>query len=290
MPAHRSPGGTSTTLIPQSAPAGYAVRSPARHSSTPASAARRVGTTTAAAGAAFGVVASGAFAAIIPTNVGGTTEADASTDVTKATMLASQSAPIASSATSTDGSPSGYFSPVAFDTTPAAAHQAGAPTATASDVDVASLDKAGKIAEKIAAEHEKAAAAEAKKAAARKELDSVIAAGGLDGWIAEALDHMGLSQSYATGLKRIILKESNGDPDAINNWDSNAAAGNHSEGLMQVIPATFKRYVHPDFANESVTDPVANITAGVRYMIDRYGLETLAAGGRSSSSGGYLGY
>lgn len=47
---------------------------------------------------------------------------------------------------------------------------------------------------------------------------------------------MGLSQSYAAGLKRIILKESNGNPNAINNWDSNAAAGNPSEGLMQVIP------------------------------------------------------
>lgn len=277
-------------MVTQPTPAGSADRPRARHASTPASAARRAGTTTAAAGAAFGVVASGAFAAVIPTDVGGNAEADASPDVTKAAMLASQSAPIASSATSTDGSPSGYFSPVSFDNAPAAANQAGAARAAASDVDVASLDKAGKIAEKIAAEHEKAEAAEAKRTAERRELDRTIAAGGLDGWIAEALDHMGMSQSYAPGLKQIILKESNGDPDAINDWDSNAAAGNHSEGLMQVIPSTFKRYVHPDFADASVTDPVANITAGVRYMIDRYGLETLAEGGRSSSGGGYLGY
>ncbi|MDN5917507.1 MAG: transglycosylase SLT domain-containing protein [Pseudonocardia sp.] len=275
-------------MVPQPAPAGAPARSPGRHARTPVSAARRVGTTTAATGAAFGVIASGAFAAVIPTNVGGTTEADASPEVTKATMLASQSTPIASSASSADGSPSGYFSPVSFDSAPAATHQAD--TSHASDVDVASLDKAGKIAEKIAAEHEKAAVAAAKKAEARRELDKTIAAGGLDGWIAEALDHMGMSQSYATGLKRIILKESNGDPDAINNWDSNAAAGNPSEGLMQVIPSTFERYVHPDFASESPTDPVANITAGVRYMVDKYGIDTLASGGRSSSSGGYLGY
>lgn len=277
-------------MAPQSTSTGTAVRGSARHASTPASAARRVGTTTAAAGAAFGVVASGAFAAVIPTSVDGNTEADASPDVTKATMLASQSTPIPSSATSTDGNPSGYFSPVSFTSAPSATPQAGSGGSTASDMDVASLDKAGKIAEKIAAEHAKSVAAEAEKAEARKELERTIAAGGLDGWIAEALDHMGLPQSYASGLKQIILKESNGDPDAINDWDSNAAAGNPSEGLMQVIPSTFEKFVHPDFADASPTDPVANITAGVRYMIDRYGVETLAAGGRSSSSGGYLGY
>nr|WP_167410093.1 transglycosylase SLT domain-containing protein [Pseudonocardia sp. SID8383] len=101
---------------------------------------------------------------------------------------------------------------------------------------------------------------------------------------------MGLSQAYASGLKRIILKESNGNPHAINNWDSNAAAGNPSEGLMQVIPSTFAAYVHPDFADRSITDPIANITAGVRYMIDRYGIDTLDAGGRVGSHGGYIGY
>lgn len=281
--------------MPESpAPAGSVVRSPGRHSAT-TNAARRVGATTAASGAAFGVIASGAFAAVIPTSVDGNETADAapSPETTKATMLASQSTPIASSTTAADGSPSGYFSPVSFESaesTSATQQAAGASHATAPDVDVASLDKAGKIAEKIAAEHAKAAQAKAKKDAARKQVESTIAAGGLDGWVAQALDHMDMPQSYATGLKKIILKESNGDPDAINNWDSNALAGNPSEGLMQVIPSTFEKYVHPDFAGKSVTDPVANITAGVRYMIDKYGVETLTAGGRSGAGGGYLGY
>ena len=35
---------------------------------------------------------------------------------------------------------------------------------------------------------------------------------------------------------------------------------------------------------------VANITAGVRYMIATYGVDTLENGGRRSSSGGYVGY
>ncbi|MBO4237458.1 transglycosylase SLT domain-containing protein [Pseudonocardia alni] len=152
------------------------------------------------------------------------------------------------------------------------------------------MGKAHEIATKIAAEHAKAAAAEKARQAEKARIDAIVAQGGLDGWIAEALDHMGLSQSYASGLKRIILKESNGNPHAINNWDSNAAAGNPSEGLMQVIPSTFAAYVHPDFADRAITDPIANITAGVRYMIDRYGIDTLDAGGRVGSHGGYIGY
>jgi soluble lytic murein transglycosylase-like protein len=251
---------------------------------SPASAARRVGTTTVAAGAAFGVVASGAFAAVIPTSLDGhSTEAAAATDA-PATMLAAQSTPLA--ITPAAGDATGAFSPVSFADSPAAVPGA----AQVGDTDLASAGKAGKIAEKIAAEHARAAAADQQRKAARAAIDKKIAAGGLDGWIAEALDHMGMSQDFAPGLKRIILKESNGNPDAINNWDSNALAGTPSEGLMQVIPSTFEKFVHPDFADRDVTDPVANITAGVRYMIDRYGEETLAAGGRSGSGGGYLGY
>lgn len=272
-----------TVAVPAAAPAGRSLHRP---DPSPASAARRVGTTTVAAGAAFGVVASGAFAAVIPTSLDGhSTEADAATDA-PATMLATQSTPLAP--TPPASSATGAFSPVTFADTPTAAP--GAANVADADADLAAAGKAGKIAEKIAAEHASAVAAEKQRKAARSALDKKIAAGGLDGWIAEALDHMGLSQDYAPGLKRIILKESNGNPDAINDWDSNALAGNPSEGLMQVIPSTFDKFVHPDFADRGVTDPVANITAGVRYMIDRYGEETLAAGGRSGSGGGYLGY
>ncbi|MGH3989690.1 MAG: transglycosylase SLT domain-containing protein, partial [Pseudonocardiaceae bacterium] len=60
----------------------------------------------------------------------------------------------------------------------------------------------------------------------------------LDGWIAKALGMMGLPQALAKGVKTIIVHESGGNPDAINNWDSNAARGTPSQGLMQTIPAT----------------------------------------------------
>jgi SLT domain-containing protein len=101
---------------------------------------------------------------------------------------------------------------------------------------------------------------------------------------------MDLPQSYADPIHDIIMAESGGDPDAINNWDSNARAGRPSQGLMQTIPTTFAAFVHPSLSDRDITDPVANITAGVRYMIDTYGVGTLEDGGRSDSSGNYIGY
>ena len=45
-----------------------------------------------------------------------------------------------------------------------------------------------------------------------------------------------------------------------------------------------------EVANRPITDPVANITAGVNYMVENYGINTLAAGGRSNAAGSYIGY
>jgi SLT domain-containing protein len=125
---------------------------------------------------------------------------------------------------------------------------------------VASVQKASRLAEQLAGMH-----------AEQARVQGMIRAGGLDGWIAEALQVMGLPQRLAPGVKKIILAESGGNPHAINTWDSNAVRGTPSRGLMQTIPSTFRTYVHPELADRPITDPVANITAGVRYMIDRYG-------------------
>lgn len=112
----------------------------------------------------------------------------------------------------------------------------------------------------------------------------------LDGWIAQALGLMGLPQTLAPGVKEIIMHESRGDPDAINNWDRNAAAGTPSQGLMQVIEPTFENSVLPSLADRPITDPVANITAGVRAMIANHGVDAVYNGGRRDSEGNYLGY
>ncbi|WP_406470425.1 transglycosylase SLT domain-containing protein [Streptomyces hirsutus] len=94
----------------------------------------------------------------------------------------------------------------------------------------------------------------------------------LDGWIRESLDIMnkrGIPGSYE-GIHRNIIRESSGDPKAINLWDINAQNGIPSKGLLQVIPPTFTAY-HVPGTSKNIYDPVANITAACNYAADRYG-------------------
>jgi hypothetical protein len=94
----------------------------------------------------------------------------------------------------------------------------------------------------------------------------------LDGWIREALAIMaeqGIPGTY-DGIYRNIMRESSGNPLAINNWDSNAAAGTPSKGLLQVIDPTFAAYHVPGTSFDPY-DPVANITAACNYAAARYG-------------------
>lgn len=97
-------------------------------------------------------------------------------------------------------------------------------------------------------------------------------ANNLDGWIRQSLDIMaqhGIPGTYE-GIHRNIMRESSGNPMAINNWDSNAVAGTPSKGLLQVIGPTFSAYHVPGTSTDSY-DPVANITAACNYAADRYG-------------------
>ncbi|MEU6993927.1 transglycosylase SLT domain-containing protein [Streptomyces sp. NPDC046465] len=94
----------------------------------------------------------------------------------------------------------------------------------------------------------------------------------LDGWIRESLDIMkskNIPGSYE-GLHRNIMRESAGDPNAQNGWDVNAQNGTPSKGLLQVIQPTFDAY-HVDGTANTLTDPVANITAAANYAADKYG-------------------
>ncbi|MET8449060.1 transglycosylase SLT domain-containing protein [Streptomyces sp. NPDC005209] len=98
------------------------------------------------------------------------------------------------------------------------------------------------------------------------------ATGSLDGWIKKSLAVMkekGIPGSY-DGLRRNIMRESGGNPNAQNNWDVNAQKGTPSKGLLQVIEPTFNAY-HVAGTPQSVTDPVANITAAANYAAQRYG-------------------
>ncbi|OEV14156.1 transglycosylase family protein [Streptomyces nanshensis] len=97
-------------------------------------------------------------------------------------------------------------------------------------------------------------------------------ANNLDGWIREAMDVMrqhNIPGSY-DGIKRNIIRESGGNPNAVNNWDINAQNGTPSKGLLQTIQPTFDAYHVAGTAN-SMTDPVANIVAACNYAADKYG-------------------
>ncbi|MEU9304176.1 LysM peptidoglycan-binding domain-containing protein [Streptomyces sp. NPDC048269] len=112
-------------------------------------------------------------------------------------------------------------------------------------------------------------AAEAKSEAAKP---ATAYPNNLDGWIRESLDVMakhGIPGSY-NGIHRNVMRESSGNPLAINNWDINAQNGIPSKGLLQVIDPTFRAYHVPGTSMDSY-DPVANITAACNYAAARYG-------------------
>ncbi|GGV18200.1 hypothetical protein GCM10010260_67450 [Streptomyces filipinensis] len=94
----------------------------------------------------------------------------------------------------------------------------------------------------------------------------------LDGWIRESLAIMGQKGIPGTynGIYRNVIRESSGNPNAINLWDSNAAKGIPSKGLLQVIDPTFNAY-HVAGTSFNIYDPVANITAACNYAAARYG-------------------
>lgn len=141
------------------------------------------------------------------------------------------------------------------------------------DAKAAAQAKAKAAAEAAAKAKEQAAQERKQQAASRSaERTPVTYPDNLDGWIRESLAIMkekGIPGSY-DGIKRNIMRESGGDVRAINNWDSNAAMGIPSKGLLQVIDPTFKQY-HVDGTSTDIYDPVANIVAACNYAADRYG-------------------
>ncbi|MEV0676764.1 WXG100 family type VII secretion target [Actinosynnema sp. NPDC050436] len=118
--------------------------------------------------------------------------------------------------------------------------------------------------------------------------------GNVEQWIREAIKILQaagipVTEANINQIWTIIEKESGGNPHALNDWDSNAAAGTPSKGLMQCIDPTFQAHKLP--GHDDIWNPVDNIIAGVRYTFSRYGgfeghpgLKSMAGGG------GYQGY
>ncbi|RPK54475.1 Transglycosylase SLT domain protein [Streptomyces sp. ADI96-02] len=141
----------------------------------------------------------------------------------------------------------------------------------ADDASRKSAPAAGRSAEVDRADRSEREAAPVAQAAPAAE-EATTYTNDLDGWIKEALAVMaerGIPGTYE-GIHRNIMRESSGDPNVVNNWDSNAAAGTPSKGLLQVIDPTFEAYHVPGTSTNSF-DPVANITAASNYAADRYG-------------------
>ena len=143
----------------------------------------------------------------------------------------------------------------------------------------AAAEAAAKRKAAAAAKKRAEAARKAKEAASRSAKRAVLRraatkayANNLDGWIKHSLDIMkskGIPGSY-NGLYRNIIRESSGNPNAINGWDINAVNGVPSKGLLQVIQPTFAAY-HVAGTSWNIYDPVANITAAANYAAHRYG-------------------
>ncbi|BBA96534.1 hypothetical protein RVR_1876 [Actinacidiphila reveromycinica] len=95
----------------------------------------------------------------------------------------------------------------------------------------------------------------------------------LDGWIRQAraiLAAHDIPVPTYNGIYRNIIRESSGNPNAINLWDSNAAKGIPSKGLLQTIDPTFNAY-HVSGTSWNVYNPVANIAAACNYAYHVYG-------------------
>lgn len=111
----------------------------------------------------------------------------------------------------------------------------------------------------------------------------------VDGWIAEGLDVLRdtgtpVGPRAHERLKRVAWHESSFRPDVVNTWDSNAAKGIPSIGLMQTIQPTFDAYKLP--GHDDIRNPVDNTIAATRYMFDRYGSIEQHPGIESLESGG----
>ncbi|MEU0656720.1 transglycosylase SLT domain-containing protein [Streptomyces albogriseolus] len=147
-----------------------------------------------------------------------------------------------------------------------AAAEAAAKKQAAAEKKAAAEAKAAKARQAAESASRSAERAEVKQAAPKKYGDN------LDGWIREAMSIMkkhGIPGSYE-GIHRNIMRESSGNPQAINLWDINAQNGIPSKGLLQVIPPTFEAY-HVKGTPKDIYDPVANIVAACNYAADKYG-------------------
>lgn len=106
--------------------------------------------------------------------------------------------------------------------------------------------------------------------------------GEVGSWASQACGVMGVpSANWVRGYAVLCARESSGNANAINTYDSNAHGAvqpdghplNCSRGVAQCIPGTFASN-HVTRTSVNIYDPVANIAASMRYVRNRYGVSS----------------
>lgn len=91
--------------------------------------------------------------------------------------------------------------------------------------------------------------------------------------VVAVMDEHTIPRKYLPGILAQIKQESNGNPKSINNYDSNAAAGTPSMGLLQVIAPTYQTNAKPGFKNlRYQAVPYTNIWSALKYVKKSYGM------------------
>jgi LysM repeat protein len=106
--------------------------------------------------------------------------------------------------------------------------------------------------------------------------------GDVGSWASQACEIMSVPPAnWVRGYEVLCARESSGNPNAINSHDSNAHGAIQSDGyplhcsrgVAQCIPDTFASN-HVSGTSANIYNPVANIAASMRYVMNRYGVSS----------------
>lgn len=109
--------------------------------------------------------------------------------------------------------------------------------------------------------------------------------GDVTDWLKAAIAITGVSDSWLSGLERLVQWESGGNPTARN---PESVKGQHATGLLQTLPSTFRAYALPGMDN--ILNPIHNAVAAIRYIDDTYGSVYRIPGIRDGDHSKFPGY
>lgn len=103
--------------------------------------------------------------------------------------------------------------------------------------------------------------------------------------VVAVMDEQKIPRKFLPGILAQIQQESDGDAKLVNTYDSNAAAGDPSKGLLQVIGSTYQTHAKPGFKNlKFQTVPYTNVWAALHYVKKSYGMDKFDSWNAGSNS------